>query len=397
MRLCPSAACRADPRRLRVKDASKVKCDGKAPCERCHKRGTECFYKPRQTRKHPISPQTEAPPPKKFEDAAGGSENAPLLPFQKTSLKAFFALYKNYAAPCMRFFISRQLIKMQSHFKTTGNFVYQKLLDEWLSKLDVDLECVKDKHTGCLKHISNQQSWMHDVYVTSAHSHFHCDRTSFAAASLGSWELGLMPTADHAVVDDATPRMRFCGSTGVTANKAFESTFGVTAAELTEALAWTGGEGLLPWAGDVFCRLGMSAEEVVTYVSVTAIKVGSAPHPGSLPSTRSTPAVNVFQLNARPGRRPFLVKSSLTEHMSKAGVAIDLFASFEALAVVAPTPDLDHGSAADSTSSKPDDTTEAGDDDFFVLDFPAEAEDTGFMADLLDWASLVPEGGPLAS
>jgi len=365
------------------------------PCERCKKRGTECFYKPRQTRKHTVSPPPEAPPHKKLEDDRAAGESAPLLPFQKTSLKAFFALYKNYAAPCTRFFITRQLIKMQAHFKNTGNFVYQKLLDEWLGKLDMDLECVKDKHTGCLKHITNQQSWMHDVYVTSAHSHFHCDKTTLAAASLGSWEEGLMATADHDVVNDATPRMRFCGGSGVTANKAFETTFGVTAVELTEALAWTGGEGLLPWGGDVFCRLGMSSEEVVTYVSVTAIKVGSGAHPGSLPSTRSTPAVNVFQLDARHGRRPFLVRSSLIEHMSKAGVANDLLASFEAHAVAAPTPDLDHGSAADSTSTKPD--SDMGDDDFFVLDFPDEAEDTGFMADLLDWASLVPEGGPQPS
>jgi len=331
--------------------------------------------------------------------------DASLTPHEKTCLRVFFTLYKNFAAPCTKFFFVRQLLRMEEHFKRVGNTRYLKLLGNWLSNLQIDLDCVKDKHKDCQKNMLETPGWVQDVYITKGHVHLHCPQ-ALASPVLGSWQLGEVPVNEgdsHANTGGqcCIARLRFCDahtgeSRNVTVNEEFEKLFGLSSKDLSECVAWTGGGGLLPWGGDLLARMSLSSEELVTYIQITAIKVSRIKAPNALPSTRATPSVHVFNLNDASGSsHSMLVKMSMIEHfLSGAGVITDLIMTFEPIAQNPTTSASEAGIRAASKNEGASEvsgnalSTRAEPTDDFLIDLPDENVEDEFLDDLLEWAKL---------
>jgi hypothetical protein len=268
----------------------KVRCDGQAPCARCVKSKSECFFRPV---KRPASTQLrrahdsgtmkaakkELGPPELRDDDVSGQllavakrqGSSCLDEHERRTWTVFFSMYKKFGRGCSSFWFKVQLSKMERFLALKENSAALERLRGWMDALGIASEDVSQVCT-MPPHISATD--------TSPQPTVHRSADELRAEA----------------VHKHIPMVEVDSTGGCRVSDAFESTFGVTQADMNNLLQASGG-GFLPFFGDVMARLLSRESDLLTYVQVVALSFDALGKPEFFPMARSFPTSHVFRVS----------------------------------------------------------------------------------------------------
>lgn len=287
--------------------ASKVKCTGGNPCERCTQKSLECFYSPRKRRSKPKKQKltlTKKNSEDKLdkileqEDVKGmkpmyafDQNNSvwSLLEWERRSWSVFFTLYKHYGTSCSLFWFNNQLNKMRNYLSRQGNKESLKRLTSWMSALNIDMEAVTGQISRCKVKCEQYRATL------SLKVGGKVDSRTDTLAQASS------PKVPFIKIINSYPRGYLNDEdsfSDVEVNEAFTKVFGIQEQALKDQLKWTAG-GFLPWGGDIIARLLTREKDVLAFVQIIAIKYNTLGKPTCIPTVREVPSCHMFEVNIR--------------------------------------------------------------------------------------------------
>eukprot|EP00510_Aplanochytrium_minuta_P002283 CAMPEP_0184013238 /NCGR_PEP_ID=MMETSP0954-20121128/4899_1 /TAXON_ID=627963 /ORGANISM="Aplanochytrium sp, Strain PBS07" /LENGTH=429 /DNA_ID=CAMNT_0026293399 /DNA_START=417 /DNA_END=1706 /DNA_ORIENTATION=+ len=182
---------------------------------------------------------------------------------------------------------ARQLETLYHHCSTTSDLNRMELLDRFLESLDIlhcDLKNELKQHQSCFPPISYSDK------ETSPKSLKEENSVPSRVETLFSTE-----------PDSANFEQRFCkneeacfiyhsgniaktGDTGklygrIDVNAKFEETFGYDTTKVNDMISWTGGQGFLPWGGDIFAALFVSEADLLVFLRILSLKFQAVDYP----------------------------------------------------------------------------------------------------------------------
>eukprot|EP00516_Mucochytrium_quahogii_P010430 CAMPEP_0203769134 /NCGR_PEP_ID=MMETSP0099_2-20121227/2007_1 /ASSEMBLY_ACC=CAM_ASM_000209 /TAXON_ID=96639 /ORGANISM=" , Strain NY0313808BC1" /LENGTH=406 /DNA_ID=CAMNT_0050665967 /DNA_START=76 /DNA_END=1293 /DNA_ORIENTATION=- len=302
---------------------SKVKCGGGNPCSRCSQKGIACAYRPKRKR----GPQKKGgrSNKKQFEE----EDFAFISSYEKRIWSVFFTMFKNqnrartdaHWAYC--WFLNK-LNKLKDYVTVTKNEHALNRINAWLDALDVDLgNVVKGMEKTCI--FNPGQCGSCSAIAMSAPSGVN-KQDIISQLHIGE---------DFSLAIEDKPIFLMVHSregTSVQVNGKFSSEFGLTASDIEDLLAWSGG-GFLPWGGDVLAKLVVKEEDLHVFLQILAIKfqaLGPPKHGRGVTSEREIPSTHIFQLNCAQGKRAtFMLRCVHIEHIDNDQMTTTLKISFE--------------------------------------------------------------------
>jgi len=356
--------------------SSKVKCNGKEPCERCSRKGIDCFYSPKKKR-GPAPKDHQLPIVVKATAITNSIENKDsgisygnaqeflsrdkLNKHERISWSVFFTLYKHYGVSCSLYWFSRQLYKIRKFLQSKGNVASLKRLDSWMVALKVD---PKELEERVEKTTINQKKWATEIGRAGFQA--ACDNKSACIPSVLNFanpfhlrvdgrveknegdiahrtsHIQLESSLDQSFFADPNntlPSLRcsldyrdFSAEPVIVANWAFYELFGISGDSLANDLKEYAG-GFLPWGGDIMSRILFKESDLLAWIQLLAIKFNAIGFPKSWPIKREIPSCNVFEINwlhsERDGPLNCIIKSIHREVISDDSTFLTVELKFE--------------------------------------------------------------------
>eukprot|EP00924_Labyrinthula_sp_SR-Ha-C_P016872 maker-scaffold_6-snap-gene-17.25-mRNA-1 protein AED:0.19 eAED:0.19 QI:81/1/1/1/0.25/0.2/5/265/382 len=269
--------------------ASKVKCVGGCPCNRCTKKTIPCIFSPRKKRAQVKGRKSTK---------SGNVENEfqdYLEPWEKRCWTVFFTLFKNYSDNSASFYFGVQLRKLRNRLEAGNkNSKLLQRLQSWLSSINLDMKEVDRSmfdHKASLDKI--QRNLLGKCKGTVE------DNNKFSAQE------AIYPTDGVPYVKMSIPFLKCLEpdpeSLTISCNEAFTDVFGLTASDFHQQFKKSYG-GYLPWGADILSRILHRSDDLLAFVQIIAIKYNNFERP-KRPFVRSTPSTHVFKVNLADGTK----------------------------------------------------------------------------------------------
>jgi len=319
--------------------ASKVKCSGGNPCERCQMRDIACSYRPKRKRG----------PQKGFKTGKAGSscstvernENEDDFSFVSTYERrvwsVFFTMFKNQnrtrteTAWAWCWFVS-QLEKLKKHLVKIGNVNALNRLSAWLEALDVDLKSVVN---------GMKEKCEFDPNMCGSCSAVAMCPPNQVGADASNLITELHIGRQIEINRNDKPRLVVKLSSGhcsVDVNQKFTSTFGYNGVHFEDMVMWSAG-GFLPWGGDILAKLLVKESDLHVFLQILAIKfqaLGPPEHGLNVTTEREIPSTHIFELwcTEKQGEEPskkcmFMLRCVHVERIENDVMTTQLKISFE--------------------------------------------------------------------